>query len=38
LPGGGVVRGRATGVADDGALVLADGVRVTVGDVRRVRA
>ncbi|MGM0386398.1 MAG: biotin--[acetyl-CoA-carboxylase] ligase, partial [Actinomycetota bacterium] len=37
LPGGREVRGRATAVADDGALVVDDSVRVTVGDVRRVR-
>lgn len=37
LPGGGEVRGRATGVDDDGALVLDGAVRITVGDVRRVR-
>lgn len=36
LPGGRTVRGRATAVADDGALVLGS-VRVSVGDVLRVR-
>lgn len=38
LPGAGEVCGRATAVDDDGALLLDGSVRVTVGDVVRVRA